>query len=263
MFKEINGAHIFVNEQGEGEPILMLHGVPDSAEIWNPIIEELKGEYRCLAPDLPGFFRSGIPSDYKFELAHYGQFVNQLIESLEIDEPVTLMIHDWGGIFGMSFACQYPEKVKRIVGGSFPFSHLYKWHEWATVWRTPILGELSMALMNRWTFQMELKRGSRRLTTEQIDEAYFGRVTEKRARDTVLKLYRSATPRKFLAFQNRLERLAETVPISTVWGRQDPYVPFHFSNMMHARQQTVVDNCGHWVPMEAPKEYCAALAQTC
>lgn len=252
MFVELANAPIYVKQAGTGDPALFLHGVPDSADMWNELIDQVSSKYACYAPDLPGFYRSGIPETFRFDLEHYGEFVNQLVEVLEIPTPLTLVIHDWGGIFGMAFACKYPEKVKRIVGGSFPFSHLYKWHPWAAVWRTPVLGELSMLMMNHALFTWELKRGGPLMSQSQIDETYYGKATSWRARWTILKLYRSATPRNFLPWQNRLERLAKLVPIDTVWGQKDKYVPTHMADMMHPRSKKLLPECGHWVPLEAP-----------
>ena len=70
MFLEIDNAPIYVNIQGEGEPALFLHGVPDSAELWSPVLSKVNGHYRCYAPDLPGFYRSGIPESFEFHLDH-------------------------------------------------------------------------------------------------------------------------------------------------------------------------------------------------
>ncbi len=255
MFVEINNAPIYVDEKGSGEPALFLHGVPDSAELWNSVVDEVSEQYQCHVTDLPGFYRSGIPENYEFTIKHYGEYVNKLVEALDIPAPFTLVAHDWGGIFAMSFACQYPEKVKRIVGGSFPFSHLYKWHPWAAVWRTPVLGELSMLAMNHALFAWELKRGGPHLTQEQINETYHDKATLWRTRWTILKLYRSANPRNFLPYQNDLERLAQKVNLDIIWGAKDKYVPTHMADLLHPHSKTVVENSGHWVPLEVPSEF--------
>lgn len=255
MFVEINQAPIYVNVQGQGEPALLLHGVPDSAEIWDEVIAGIQSDYQCFAPDLPGFHRSGMPQDFVFSLDHYADFVDTLVDKLELKTPLTLVLHDWGGIFGMLWAAKYPHKVKRIIGGDFPFSHLYKWHEWATIWRTPLLGELSMLFMNWPLFWWEIKRGSRRLSKAQIKHTYEGKVTKFNTRMTVLKLYRSANPSLFNHWSSKQEQLAKSVPIDLVWGADDPYVSTDQAKLMHPRSVTVVDNCGHWSPQEAPEAF--------
>ena len=252
MFVEIGQAPIYLNVEGEGEPALFLHGVPDSADMWNPLVQQVKDSYKCYTTDLPGIHRSGVPKSFEFELKHYGQYINDLVEAAGIETPFTLVAHDWGGIYAMSFACQFPEKVTRFVGGSFPFSHLYRWHPWAAVWRTPILGELSMLLMNKAVFHWELGRGGPLLSREQINETYDGKVDRWAPRKTILKMYRSATPRLFLPFQCMLERFAQQVDIELIWGKQDKYVPTHMAALMHPKSAQIIPECGHWIPLEAP-----------
>lgn len=259
MFVEIGNAPIYVKEQGEGDDALLLHGVPDSAELWQPLMDKIGPHYKCSAPDLPGMYRSGIPDNFVFDLNHYADFVDQLVTELGLQTPLTLIMHDWGGIYGMLWACKYPHKVKRIVGGDFPFSHLYKWHEWATVWRTPVLGELSMLAMNWPLFKWELKRSSRRLSESDMWSTYKGRVTKLHVRRTVLRMYRSANPEYFSDWLSRQKALAEQVPVDLIWGEDDPYVPDHQAQLIQSRSLTLVPNCGHWVPQEAPEEFAKVL----
>ena len=259
MFIEMDQAPIYMHVEGQGEPALFLHGVPDSADMWSPLVQQVKGSFKCYTTDLPGIYRSGVPASFEFELKHYGQYINELVEAAGIETPFTLVAHDWGGIYAMSFACQFPEKVKRFVGGSFPFSHLYRWHPWAAVWRTPLLGELSMLLMNKAVFHWELGKGGPLLSREQINETYDGKVDRWAPRKTILKMYRSATPRLFLPFQCMLERFSQQVDIDLVWGKKDKYVPTHMAAMMHPKSARIIPECGHWVPLEAPNALAEVL----
>ncbi|WP_404365529.1 alpha/beta fold hydrolase [Marinobacter sp.] len=262
MQVNVQNGRIYVARDGKGSPALLLHGVPDSAELWQPVIDGIRDHYTCYAPDLPGFYRSQVPSGFDYSLEGYATFVKDLLDALGIEQPVTLILHDWGGIFGMAFACLYPERVSRIVGGSFPFSHLYQWHPWARVWQTPVLGELSMAMMNEPLFRWEIQRGSQRLDKSQIHAMYAGRATRPETRNSVLRLYRSMPPRRFQPWQSRVELLARKVPIDLVWGADDPYVPTYQGRLLHPRRMHVVPECGHWVPAEAPEAIIAAVLET-
>jgi pimeloyl-ACP methyl ester carboxylesterase len=255
MYIELGNKPIYVNVQGQGEDALLLHGVPDSAEIWNSLITKIDDKYRCFAPDLPGMHRSDVPEGFEFNFDSYADYVDALVTKLEIKTPLTLIIHDWGGIYGFLWACKYPHKVKRIIGGDFPFSPQYKWHEWATIWRLPILGEISMLAMNWPLFKWELKRSSRRLSEAQMKETYEGRVTRARARRTVLKMYRSANVEYFGDWLQKQKDLSDAVPIDLIWGENDPHVPPFYAKMIPARSLTIVPSCGHWVPQEAPEVY--------
>lgn len=257
MDLNIGGANIHVRVAGQGDPILLLHGVPDSSEMWQGLMEKLSSAYTCYAPDLPGFDRSDIPSDYEYSLKSYGQFINRLVEALGIEKKLTLLMHDWGGIFGMSFASQYPQKVRNVVGGSFPFTPRYRWHAWARVWRTPVLGELSMLAMNKALFNWELKRGSSKLPGEHVQRTYDK--LNWQTKRNILKLYRSANPGQFQQFEGGLEQLKSEAPIDLIWGENDIYVSPRYGDALAPRTQTQVPDAGHWVPVEAPEAILDAL----
>src|SRR6059058_5309791 len=65
MFVNIHGARIHYSDAGEGIPTLFLHGIPDSGAVWNDVIAAMRGGYRCIAPDLPGFGGSAVPGKFK------------------------------------------------------------------------------------------------------------------------------------------------------------------------------------------------------
>src|SRR5215216_705503 len=80
MKTTVQGAQIYYNERGTGTPTMFLHGVPDSAEMWNPIIERLQASYRCIALDLPGLTtRSEIPSGFDYKLPSMAKFIDEFV----------------------------------------------------------------------------------------------------------------------------------------------------------------------------------------
>src|SRR5262245_29511613 len=93
------GADIFVKESGTGEPVLFLHGNPDSAGIWDGVISRLSDKYRCIAIDLPGFARSRAPDNFDCTSEGLAQFTDEVVEALQIREPLNLVAHDFGGDF--------------------------------------------------------------------------------------------------------------------------------------------------------------------
>jgi len=256
---ELDGALQYVHRSGRGRPALLLHGVPDSADLWHPLVARIGQDFRCYAPDLPGFRRSALPRSFTFSLEGYAHYVAQLVQALEINEPLTLVAHDWGGIMGLAWACRNPGNVARIVVADTVFSHLYRWHAWARVWRTPLLGEASMLLMNRWLFRAAMRRGSRRLDRARIDAMYAAMCERYAMRFTVLKLYRSLPPRDFLPWESRLQALAAEVPITVLHGAGDPYIPSSMARLMHTPDVRVVRGVGHWLPVEATEELAAAV----
>src|SRR5436190_21208670 len=110
---EVEGLRMHYVDEGEGEPILLLHGEPTWSYLWRNIIPQLPG--RKIAPDLIGFGRSDKPEDvgwYSYD-GHVGS-ITRLVESLDL-RSITLVVHDWGGPIGLRFAVEHPDRVARLV----------------------------------------------------------------------------------------------------------------------------------------------------
>lgn len=255
---EVQGTAIFVRDEGRGPPVLLLHGNPDSSDLWEGVVAVLKGRYRCLAPDLPGFGRSSVPESFDFRLASMASFVDELVTVLGVSEPLRLVVHDFGGPYGLSWAVEHPEKVSCIVVTNSVFSTRLRWHFWARVWRTRVLGELSMLLMNRWLFARELRRGSGgHLKSDHIRRAYSH--LSRLAKRTVLQLYRATDPQCFAGWEERFVELAHTVPVKVLWGRWDPYLDLALAHTFGTEDIEFYDCTGHWLPVEAPVETAESL----
>jgi pimeloyl-ACP methyl ester carboxylesterase len=246
----VHKVSVFVKEQGSGTPTLFLHGNPDSADLWDQLIELLSPKFRCLAPDLPGFGRSPAPADFDCSLENMASFVDGLVQAIGITERLNLVVHDFGGPYGFAWAIRRHWKVKRIAAINTLFFSDYRWHPWARIWRTPLLGEVSMALMNRWLFTRALRRSSPRLPVDHIREVY-ARLTPPMKR-MILRLYRATDPENFTWWEDHLRSLTARVPALVLWGDQDPYIPKRFADRFGARQVIHFPAYGHWLPAEAP-----------
>ena len=112
-FVEVLGSKMHYVDQGEGDPILFLHGQPTSSYLWRNIMPHVKGQARVIAPDNIGFGKSDQPDlDYTFE-DHY-RYVEGFIKSLEL-KNITLVVHDWGSGLGLHYAALNPGNIKGIV----------------------------------------------------------------------------------------------------------------------------------------------------
>lgn len=255
----VQGHQVHVEHRGDGPPALFLHGVPDTAELWQPVIDGVVDRYQCFAPDFQGIHRSAVNPGFDYSGDGYADWVEALVAALGITQPITLVVHDWGGLIGLAWACKYPQRVARIVAMNTVFDADYRWHAWARIWRTPLLGELSMALMNKPLMLRELRRGSRRLSAAQLDAVWRGAPARRSARAVILKLYRSADPRELGVWASRFAGLARTVPVTVLWGAHDPYIPQRFARSFHTADVEIVDDSGHWLPAERPDRVIAAL----
>ena len=107
-----------------------------------------------------------------------------------------------------------------------------------------------MLTMNRLVFGLELRRGSRDLTREQIDSTYA--LITPSTKDTVLKLYRAVRQSSFVGWEARYQQAAKKIPVMVLWGEEDPYIPTSFAEALGARRVVKFAGAGHWLPAVEP-----------
>src|SRR6266849_3320394 len=88
----VQNVTVYLVDRGSGSPILFLHGVPDTADVWSDVIARLSTGNRCLALDLPGFGRSIAPPNFDCSLENRAEFINELIEIIGISVPLNLVV---------------------------------------------------------------------------------------------------------------------------------------------------------------------------
>ena len=116
--KPILGHEMAYVEVGEGDPIVLLHGNPTSSYLWRNVIPHLRPLGRCIAPDLMGMGDSDKlpnsgPGSYRF--VEQREYLDALLEALNVHKRVTLVIHDWGSALGFDWANRHGDAVKGIA----------------------------------------------------------------------------------------------------------------------------------------------------
>ena len=112
-FVEVHGSKMHYIDEGEGDPILFLHGNPTSSYLWRNIIPYVSSTARAIAPDLIGMGKSDKPAiDYRF--LEHSTYVEGFIEALGL-ENITLVLHDWGSALGFHYARRHEENVKALA----------------------------------------------------------------------------------------------------------------------------------------------------
>ena len=100
---------------GEGDPIVFLHGNPTSSYLWRNIIPFVNDLGRCLAPDLIGMGRSGKSPTGTYYFKDHARYLKAWFEALEINNNITLVLHDWGSALGFNWAFNNQKRVKAIA----------------------------------------------------------------------------------------------------------------------------------------------------
>ena len=107
----------YLDEGGDAPPVLMVHGNPSWSFYYRNLVNALSGTHRCIVPDHIGMGLSDKPDDahYSYTLAQRIDDLAALIDSLNLSQPLTLVVHDWGGMIGFGWAVRHPERIARIV----------------------------------------------------------------------------------------------------------------------------------------------------
>ncbi len=247
------GFQTFVQITGDpnaDEVLLFLHGNPDTHHLWDEVIAKLPPEWCMITVDLPGFGQSTAPENYDCHLTSMAAWLDAVLQQLVICKPINLIVHDFGGPYGLAWAVSFPEKVRRIMAIDTLFSAKYRWHFWARVWRTRFLGEVSLKIMNKTIFQFEMKRGARGLSKAKISEM-FARITPE-TNQMILRLYRATDPEKLAIWDEQAKKIFQTKPSCVLWGAHDPYIDVKYAQDFGTDQVFIEPNSGHWLPAEAP-----------
>jgi len=238
-------------------PILLLHGNPDTHRVWDAVVERLAPSHRCVAPDLPGFGGAEVPDGFDFSLASQGSWVAGFVDSLGVDQ-VHLVVHDVGGPYGLAFAAKNPQRIRSLTIFNTNFFPDYKWHFWARVWRTRVLGELAMKIANRPLFIREMRRGSPHMPREYASAAYDE--FTKDTRRMVLRWYRAMDPEVHAGWDEELLAATANTPKQVLWGDRDPFLPSTTADRYGTDNVTHFPDYGHWVMVEDPEASAAAIA---
>ena len=117
-YLDLDGTRIHYLDEGNGDTLLLLHGNPAWSFLYRKLIAGLRDEFRCVAPDYPGYGRSGAgPPGYGYTPAEHSAVIERFVAALELRD-LTIMVQDWGGPIGLGLAGRRPEIVRELIIGN-------------------------------------------------------------------------------------------------------------------------------------------------
>ncbi len=173
---EVNGKNMAYIDEGSGDPIVFLHGNPTSSYLWRNIIPHLTDQGRCVAPDLIGMGDSDkldqVGAD-SYRFVEHREYLDGLLDLLEIEENVVFVIHDWGSALGFDWANRHRESTQGIAYMEAIVTPM-SWDDWPEVARRIFQGFRSDAgeemILQKNVFVERILPGSiiRDLTDEEM-----------------------------------------------------------------------------------------------
>jgi pimeloyl-ACP methyl ester carboxylesterase len=241
--------------EGASEGVVFVHGNPGSHHDWDRLLEGAGEHGRAVALDMPGFGAAAPPRGFDYHVSSYAGFLEAARVQLGIDR-VHLVIHDFGGPFGLTWGLGHPDAWASVVLINIGVMPGYTWHKMAKRWRTPVLGELTQAWIPRRAWRRAMQQANPKgLPREFVDRMYddYDRTT----RSTVLKLYR-ATPDPGAAAAGMGAALGALQKRALVlWGAKDPFVSVEYAERQReffaVEEVVVLPESGHWPFQDDPQ----------
>ena len=265
-----SGHRLHYLDEGEGKPIVMVHGNPTWSFYYRNLVRDLSADYRCIAVDHIGCGLSDKPQDYPYTLEQHVENLSALIDALDLDE-ITLVVHDWGGPIGFGAAQRHAAKIRKIVifntgvfDGPIPLSiRMCRW---------PLIGAAMVRGLNGF-----VRVGLLRATANPagmkgpVGEGYLApydswanRVAHHRFIKDIPLEQGHSTRDFFFGIDEGLKAFSG-LPVMVIWGEQDFCFTTHYRDgfmerFPQAELHSFAD-ASHWV-VEDAHERVLPLVQT-
>ncbi len=237
------------------EAVVFVHGNPGSSSDWTELVDATGAFARAVAFDMPGFGKAHAPTGFAYDVGAYAEFIEAARAELGI-ERVHLVLHDFGGPFGLMWGMQHAERWASVALLNIGVLPGYEWHSMAKRWRTPIVGELTQAFIPRAAWRRVMQSGNPKgLPPEFVDKMYDD--YDRETRRTVLKLYRATPDPGRTASEIGPPIAALRKPALVIWGAKDQYLGVEYAERQReffdVEDVAVLPESGHWAFQDDPQ----------
>ncbi|MEV0298225.1 alpha/beta hydrolase [Nocardia sp. NPDC050710] len=261
----VDGVRCAVHDSGpvdRREAVVFVHGNPGPMDDWAELAPTIAGFARVIAMDMPGFGRAQRPRTFDHSVVGHARFLGLLLDQLGV-ERAHLVLHDFGGAWGLRWGLDHLERLASLTLINCGVLDGYRWHRYAKIWQTPILGELFQLVSTPRAMHAALNHDN----PKPLPRAYIDRVDgyadwgHKRA---VLRLYRNSRDPAASFPERNLGVAANALPTCVIWGDGDPYIPVRFAEQQRIHfpeaEIHILEGLGHWPFIDDPQAVLTPLA---
>jgi haloalkane dehalogenase len=268
-FLLLNGLQYHYLDEGQGEPVVMLHGNPSWSFYYRNLAKKLRNRYRVIVPDHLGCGLSDKPVDsqYSFTLKQRVDDLEALLAQLGINEKITLVLHDWGGMIGMAYATRYPQRIARLVILNTAAFHLPagKTFPWALkICRNTQFGAFLVQGLNMFARGAALVGCKRHPLSAELRKAYCSPYDNWRTRIATLRFVQDIPLQPedpgyalISEVEAGLQQFSDR-PMLIGWGEKDFVFDRQFlakwREYFPAAQVHAFADCGHYILEDAKEE---------
>ena len=262
---DVDGVRVAYVEAGTGEPVVLIHGYPESHEAWRHQLPELAATHRVIAVDWFGWGQSekstALDTTYDREVGRLAK----LLETLDA-KRCTLVVHDYAGYLALGYVVAYPDRVARLAilnsRGHETFPRSGFWATWGAkagaIVAPSLLAKFPLERIHR--FGLDAYRQAGCFDVAQEDR-YVGWLVEPANRRWFAKFMQGYSLRARRELLPALAQLA--IPTAIIWGDADPWCPNDIAQELAATipgaTLTMIDHGNHFVMEHKPAEVTAAL----
>jgi len=245
-------------DEGEGEVLLFIHGTPSWSFLYRKYIKEFSRNYRCIAIDHIGFGLSEKPPHFRGTPQDHERNLAEFIDKLQL-ENITLIVHDFGGPIGLSYATANSEKIKKII--------MFNTWLWETASNKEVvkIGKILNSWVGRFLYltlnfspKILMKKAffNKKILSKTIHQHYIRPFGKRNDRTSLLNIGKSLLGASDW-YQEHWEKLDGLVskPWLIIWGTRDPFLTISFLEKWMQRIPTarvVKLESGHFVQEEEP-----------
>lgn len=256
-------------DEGQGDPVVMVHGNPSWSFYYRELVKALRDDYRVIVPDHIGCGYSDKPTDadYSYTLRQRVDDFEALLNHLNLHENITIIAHDWGGMISMAYAVQHPERIKQIVlfnTAAFPLPNNKPFPLPLWLVRNTAIGALGVRAFNGFAVGAAWIGTQRKRMPAELRKAYCAPYDSWRNRIATLRFVqdiplKSSDPAyRIVAETGDKLHVLRDKPIMIVWGMKDFVFDEHFLQRWRKEFPNAevheLDDCGHYVLEDAYDE---------
>ena len=256
-FLDLGGTRYHYVDEGQGEPIVMVHGNPTWSFYYRRLILDMRSKYRVIAPDHIGCGLSDKPQRYRYTMEQHIANLEALMAHLGL-KKITLALHDWGGPIGMGYAVRHPEMVRRFV----IFNTVAFWSPHIPIFlrlcRLPVFGPIAIRGLNLFAIvAASVACRHRERMTEEVRAGYLFPYDSYANRIAVLRFVQDIpvnaghpTYGLLQAVESGLAQF-QRHPMIIIWGGKDPvFTPLLLESWKERFPGAIVkeiEDAGHYV----------------
>jgi pimeloyl-ACP methyl ester carboxylesterase len=248
-FLDIGGLAVHYRDEGQGFPLVLLHGAASSLHTWDAWARELSKDYRVIRLDLPGFGLTGPNATKDYGMAWQVRFLGAFLDKL--NAPACYLAgNSYGGRIAWEFAYAHPERVRKLIlvdAGGYPVREREILA--LRLARAPVIGWIVGHATPRFLAAMTVRTmyGDPHRVTDAVIDRYYDLILSAGNRETFGTLSRTQEQDSSAKIQ------ALEVPTLILWGSEDRVIPLSLAERFHRdirhSQLIVYQGVGH-VPME-------------